>query len=65
MSAAKRTSAHIAMFVINRWRVEHTVNSIIAALYRAGHPLTRADVLKIIRAYVSAHTENSTYRPKA
>jgi hypothetical protein len=53
------------MFVINRWRVEHTVNSIIAALYRAGHPLTRADVLKIIRAYVSAHTENSTYRPKA
>jgi hypothetical protein len=53
------------MFIINRWRVEHTLDSIIVALYGAGHPLTKAEVLKVICNYVGENTENMTYRAKA
>ncbi len=53
------------MFIISRWRVADTLDSIIVALYRAGHPLTKAEVLQVICTYVGANTENITYRAKA
>ncbi len=53
------TPPQIAMFIIKRWRLEHTIDAIMVALYRAGHPLTKATILKVIRTYVKASTENN------
>jgi hypothetical protein len=59
------TPPQIAMFIIKRWRLEHTIDAIMIDLYRAGHPLTKATILRIIRVYVNASTENNSYRAKA
>ncbi len=59
------TAPQIAMFIIKRWRLEHTVDAILVGLYRAGHPMTKATILKVIRTYVNASTENNSYHGKA
>lgn len=59
------TPPQIAMFIIKRWRLEHTIDAILVDLYRAGHLLTKVGILKVIRAYVNASTENKSYRAKA
>ncbi len=59
------TSHQIAIFIIKRWRLEHTLDAIVVGLYRAGHPLTKATILKVIRTYVNVSTENNSYRGKA
>ncbi len=58
------TPPQIAMFIIKQWRLEHTIDAIMVALYRAGYPLTKATILKIIHTYVKASTENNSYRRK-
>lgn len=59
------TPPQIAMFIINRWRLEDTVGVIMVALYRAGHPLTKKTILNVIRTYVNANSENNAYGGKA
>ncbi|WP_363345868.1 hypothetical protein [Methylocystis echinoides] len=59
------TPPQIAMFIIKRWRLEHSIDAIMVALYRAGHPLAKTTILKVIRTYVNASSENNGYRGKA
>lgn len=56
------TSAQIAMFIIKRWRLEQPIDAIMISLYRAGHPLTKETILKVICTYVKASSENNAYR---
>jgi hypothetical protein len=55
----------IAAIIIQRWRLEHTVDAIMVGLIRAGHPITRASILRVIKTYVNSCSENRTYRAKA
>ncbi len=59
------TPPQIAMFIIKRWRLERAIDAIMLDLYRAGHPLTKVAILRVIRAYVNASTENNSYRTGA
>ncbi len=52
----------VASFVVSRWTLGHTPESIMLQLVCLGRPMRKADVLVIIRRYVDSQTENTTYK---
>ena len=54
-----------AEFAVTRWALEHHVLFICLHAICLGMPMTRADFLKIVRAYVDCRTENRRPLPGA
>lgn len=55
------THKETAAKIINLWRIEHTPEAIMMTLIMLGAPLTRAQILSVIRTYCDVCTENMTY----
>lgn len=51
----------VTTFIIGRWMMEHDVTAIMAQLITLGIPITKAEVLKIIRRYIDVSSENVGY----
>jgi hypothetical protein len=45
-------------FIVQRWRAEHWPSFIMVQLILLGAPVSKADVLAVIRAYVDHNSEN-------
>lgn len=58
------TAQEVAKLVISRWLADQSPAAIMVRLICLGHPMTRADVLAIIRRYIDIATENSTYEAR-
>ncbi len=52
------TPREIGELIVQRWLAEHSPISIMLQLICLGAPVTRADVLAVIRAYVDHSSEN-------
>lgn len=59
------TREEVITFVISRWLAEQPTSSIVVHLLCLGHPVSKADVLAIIRRYVDLSSENGEYRRRA
>ncbi len=57
------TAAEVAAFVITRWRLEHSIESIMIACIVCNTPIRlKSQVLAIVKAYIDDTTENHTYQ---
>lgn len=54
----KMTSEEVAALVIQRWKLEHNIDAIMMACLMMRAPLSRVDILAIIRRYVDLRSEN-------
>ncbi len=52
------TPREIGAFIVQRWVADHSATSIMIQLICLGAPVTRADVLAVIRAYIDHSSEN-------
>lgn len=57
------TSHELTLFVVTRWQADHCPTAIMFQLVCLGHPITKADVLRIVRKYVDRTTENNSQHP--
>ena len=55
------TAQEVAKLVISRWLADQAPSAIMVHLICLGHPMTRADILAIVRRYIDLSTENITY----
>ncbi len=52
------TPREIGQLIVDRWRMDHGANAIMVQLIMLGAPVSQSDILKVIRAYIDAATEN-------
>lgn len=52
----------VATLIISRWRLEHTVEGIMMALLMQRAPMSREEIMMVIRRYCDSCSENATYR---
>lgn len=56
------TPREIGELIVQRWRMDHHPALIMMQCIALGAPLTRTEVMTVIRAYIDRSTENRAYR---
>jgi len=59
------TPREIGQLIVDRWRMGHGANVIMVRCIMRGALVSQNDILKVIRAYVEAATENKRPQPGA
>ncbi|CAN2532518.1 hypothetical+protein [Methylocapsa aurea] len=52
------TPREIGQLIIDRWRMDYGANAIMVLCITRGAPVSKSEVMTIVRAYVEAATEN-------